>query len=260
MGLDLERFDDKENIIEDLKCMICFDVLENPIQSQCEHSFCDACIKGWLDQGHKTCPTDRRQLTHETLKPPSRITRQLLDKLNIRCKYYAEGCRLMSKVEDMSYLIDHELNHCNVVKNEEIRKIEIEIEKFREEIDELKTKISEKEEESLSDYLINQQESTEKENTIIRLTKTIEENNQRNKKLWKIIQETAEQGLTAEARTLSLTRRTFDFASSTAPSAPFESDTKGNGISPYDKYRWYKLTIQIIINVTIFFLMLLTTH
>ena len=246
MGLDLERFDDKENILEDLKCMICFDVLETPVQTQCEHSFCEACIKGWLDQGNNTCPTDRQPLTQEALKPPSRITRQLLDKLNIRCKHYAEGCRLMAKVEDMPHLIDHELNHCKVVKNEENRKIR---DQFKKETEELKTKISEKEEAlSMKEclHLIDQQEIKEKENKIMHLTETIKENSQRSNKLLKVIKETAEQGLMDEATNLSLSPGTFDFAASTtAPSAPFMSDAACNGIASYGKYLWYKLIIHI---------------
>lgn len=86
MGYDITRFIDK--IDEEFLCSICTMVLENPLQSFCEHMFCDVCIKGWLMLKYdQICPNDRTSLTFDQLKVPGRIIRNLLNKLNIRCDF-----------------------------------------------------------------------------------------------------------------------------------------------------------------------------
>lgn len=84
MGYDLTRFSGEIN--DEFICTICTLVLENPVQTPCEHSFCDDCIKGWLFM-NKTCPVDRRQLTTIELSVPSRVLRNLLNNLNIACDF-----------------------------------------------------------------------------------------------------------------------------------------------------------------------------
>ena len=210
MGWDIKRFVDKEDVIEDLKCSICTEVLEKPVQTPCDHLFCDECIKQWLHQGQQTCPVDREQLTPDALKPASRITRQLLDKLHIHCKHYAEGCCLMSKLENMPQLIEHELNLCEVVKKDQVREIRSQ---FKEEADELKKKISELEETlslKASLHLIAQDDITEREKEIIHLKKIIEDNDRRNMRTClmmkheMMVQDTAEEGTMLATRGLSV--------------------------------------------------------
>ena len=111
MGLDKDRVVDKDTIIEELMCSICTDIVEDPVQGQCQHSFCNECIRQWLNNGKSSCPVDRQSLTISELKP-TRILQQLLNKATIRCKNYQKGCRLLAKYEDMHYLIDHETNQC----------------------------------------------------------------------------------------------------------------------------------------------------
>ena len=65
MGYDIERFVDTVN--EGLLCCICRDVLEEPLQSPCEHAFCATCIHAWL-VAECTCPDDRRPLTTSQLR------------------------------------------------------------------------------------------------------------------------------------------------------------------------------------------------
>lgn len=118
MGWEIKRFVEKESILEDLVCSICMEVLENPVQTSCGHTFCEKCVHKWLDQGERTCPVDRHQLTIFALKPPTRMTRNLLDKLTIRCKNHNDGCYLMCKFEHTSQLIQHEQKGCEAVNNE----------------------------------------------------------------------------------------------------------------------------------------------
>ena len=113
MGWDVKRFLDTERIVDDLLCSICTDVIQDPVQTPCDHSFCKPCIETWLESGNKTCPVDRIKLRKSELRTPHRITRQLLNNLIIRCKNYDVGCCLMSKFEDILHLIEHENIYCN---------------------------------------------------------------------------------------------------------------------------------------------------
>ena len=56
MGYDLERFENKDNIDQDLICSICQDVLQDPVYFvQCEHFFCQICINNSMNR-RAACP------------------------------------------------------------------------------------------------------------------------------------------------------------------------------------------------------------
>lgn len=82
MGYDVERF--TVDVDEELKCTICSDVLQDPLQiSSCEHVFCGSCIQPWLAQNN-TCPVDRKQTTAAELRQ-CRLLNNLLSNLKICC-------------------------------------------------------------------------------------------------------------------------------------------------------------------------------
>lgn len=56
MGYDLKRFVDQLSVPNHLRCLICNLVLEDPLQSPCEHSFCNQCITIYLNQSTNHCP------------------------------------------------------------------------------------------------------------------------------------------------------------------------------------------------------------
>lgn len=84
MGYDFGRF--TAEIDEDFHCVICTMVLENPVQSPCEHIFCNDCVVKWL-LVKESCPVDQRLLRVGDLKSVPRYFRNLLDKMEIRCDY-----------------------------------------------------------------------------------------------------------------------------------------------------------------------------
>ena len=140
MGWDIHRFMANENIENALICTLCTEVVKTPVQTQCDHIYCGECIRRWLEGGNGTCPVDMQIVTFNSLKPLNGIAKQLLNKLIIRCKNYGDGCRLMSKLEDMAQLNEHELSHCTFAEQNLVRDIQG---KHQEEANNLRKKISE---------------------------------------------------------------------------------------------------------------------
>ena len=88
-------------IIDDFNCVLCLNVLKNPLQCQRnEHHFCRTCITRHLKKS-KTCPSCKEELSLETIRPASRIITKLLSQLVINCDYSKRGCRKVIKVEDL---------------------------------------------------------------------------------------------------------------------------------------------------------------
>ena len=143
MGWDIDRFVDKDNIIEDLVCTICTDVVDDPLQTPCDHLFCNECITQWLKGGQKTCPVDQEKLTLNALKQPSRMMRPLINKLTLKCKNYTQGCKLMSKYEDRKYLLEHENEGCLVIQKIRFSKIQKENDVLKKEISSQGSKVTE---------------------------------------------------------------------------------------------------------------------
>ena len=83
-------------------CSICLEVLQEPVQCvNNEHYFCKRCISEHLTRS-QTCPTCRDELTPETLRPVSRVVRNLLHQLQYsRCMYAIRGCTTTVKHDDL---------------------------------------------------------------------------------------------------------------------------------------------------------------
>ena len=117
MGWAFERIVEKSYLLEELKCPICTDLVEEAVQTPCQHVFCKICILNWLEIGNLSCPVDRIPLSQYHLKTPSRIIKKLLDGLSVRCKNCDQGCSFITKLETANSLYDHENNQCIVEKN-----------------------------------------------------------------------------------------------------------------------------------------------
>ncbi|EDW57933.1 E3 ubiquitin-protein ligase NRDP1 [Drosophila virilis] len=90
MGYDLALI--VGHVDEELLCPICADVLEEPMQSSsCEHAFCRFCIEKWI-QEKQICPVDRSDLLPIHLVPVSRLMRNMLGRLKIKCSFADNGC------------------------------------------------------------------------------------------------------------------------------------------------------------------------
>lgn len=84
MGYEVTRFICE--IDQEFMCTICTMVLEDAMQSPCDHLFCKECILGWL-AADRSCPVDRGALEAVDLKPVARFFRNLLEKFMIKCDF-----------------------------------------------------------------------------------------------------------------------------------------------------------------------------
>ena len=116
MGWSPDRILDKSYLTEEVECPICTTIVKNPVQTPCEHVFCNDCIKDWLQTGNFTCPVDRHELSESLLKPPSRIIQKFLDGLTIRCQNHELGCNYTTKLGNAEPLYNQENNECSVKK------------------------------------------------------------------------------------------------------------------------------------------------
>jgi len=66
-------------------CGICCEVLEDAVETQCGHTFCDKCIRGWLKQ-REVCPQDQNPLTWGDCRPMVRDRRRILG-LRVKCPF-----------------------------------------------------------------------------------------------------------------------------------------------------------------------------
>ena len=108
MGFDVERF--LEPVDDDLKCGICFGVLEEPLVTPCGHVYCAQCIVQWTaESGY--CPLTCEQISVDDLKKILPLS-SLIAKQNIRCQNFRRGCSAILKVEN----IHSHLLKCQYVK------------------------------------------------------------------------------------------------------------------------------------------------
>ncbi|XP_014760436.2 E3 ubiquitin-protein ligase NRDP1 isoform X2 [Drosophila ananassae] len=98
MGFDLPYI--VGHVDEELICPICADILEDPVQScGCEHAYCRACIDKWMQQ-KQICPVDRSDLLPGHLVPVSRLMRNMLSRLKIKCSFAENGCSQLLALEE----------------------------------------------------------------------------------------------------------------------------------------------------------------
>lgn len=83
MGYELASF--VGEVDQEFLCSICKMVLEIPVETPCEHTFCSKCLKQWMAV-EPNCPVDQQHLNAYDLRNMPRYFLNLLDKLEVRCK------------------------------------------------------------------------------------------------------------------------------------------------------------------------------
>lgn len=77
---------DTESINPELICSICSKPFIIPVSTPCDHTYCQDCIKRWIEKKNKPCPTCRQDIQSiETCTLVNRPLRNMLDRLAIKC-------------------------------------------------------------------------------------------------------------------------------------------------------------------------------
>ena len=77
---------DEDTIDDGLKCAICSQPFQSPVNADCTHTFCLSCINTWI-QMNASCPICRRALRTQDMLTgvPSQSLLDQLDGLRVRC-------------------------------------------------------------------------------------------------------------------------------------------------------------------------------
>ena len=94
-GYAQDRF--QVSVDKNFFCIICIEVLKDPVQCHNQHYFCKVCITKHL-QNSQTCPVCVDNLTEEALCKPPRIVTDYLNGLIINCSHSERGCTEMMEL------------------------------------------------------------------------------------------------------------------------------------------------------------------
>ena len=92
--------EETKKTLEALQCPVCFEIVMEPVQSNCGHLFCKKCI-----QSVATCPVCRKQFT----SVPDYFNNRRVRSLRVKCPFTANGCKW---VGDLGNVNDHEAVQC----------------------------------------------------------------------------------------------------------------------------------------------------
>jgi hypothetical protein len=99
---------DFKSMIHDISCMICMNVVFNPISCKtCQVMFCTLCINEWRKRNPK-CPSDCSYVE----APLATLSKKLLAKIKLKCLNHTKGCKDEIFYEDYS---SHINNKCDFV-------------------------------------------------------------------------------------------------------------------------------------------------
>ena len=90
-GVDYEFVDTLIELLEELKCAICLELVSDPVQTSCGHLFCGKCIKRT-----NTCPIDRKQFTSH----PDNFNDRRVRNFKVKCPKEGRGCQWQGELGD----------------------------------------------------------------------------------------------------------------------------------------------------------------
>ena len=101
-GLDKTRVvGPPQDYLDEFTCGICREVLIDPKETKCcQQMYCNQCISEWLSN-NQSCPNDRKRMSNKDLKSPSRIVKNLLNGLKVKCEYHYRGCDFIGKYDNI---------------------------------------------------------------------------------------------------------------------------------------------------------------
>ena len=91
-GVEYEFVNAPKELLEELKCPICLDLVSDPVKTSCSHLFCEECIEG-INQ----CPLDRTRIFITSILHD---INQRVRNLKVKCPNKERGCRWQGKLGD----------------------------------------------------------------------------------------------------------------------------------------------------------------
>ncbi len=95
----MESFVDE--VDESLLCPACSQVLDEPVVSECGHTFCTSCMQKLLTKKQAACPTCKEVFTNDQLSPAGVDLVEQLSKLSLHCKNQTSGCQTVTNLHEM---------------------------------------------------------------------------------------------------------------------------------------------------------------
>ena len=90
-GVEYEFVNTQVELLEELKCPICLELVSDPVQTSCGHLFCGKCIKGT-----SSCPIDRKRFTSHADNFNDRRVRNF----KVKCPQKGRGCKWQGDLGD----------------------------------------------------------------------------------------------------------------------------------------------------------------
>ena len=81
----LYEYVNEDSVDPELICSICHSPLSYPRHTPCDEMFCRQCITNWIETQSASCPLCRGPLSVDSLTAPTRMVRNMLDRLQVRC-------------------------------------------------------------------------------------------------------------------------------------------------------------------------------
>ena len=88
-----------------LRCGICLDFMNDPVNGDCGHPFCKGCLQTSKISGNPKCPKCRQVLNDLTENP---FARWMVSNLTVGCTYV--NCSFKPDLADRNALQEHEAN------------------------------------------------------------------------------------------------------------------------------------------------------